>query len=217
MAPPKLYMVDVSPAVRAVLLTAKAIGITLQYKEVTYKKPEDFINAFLQNIPNHSLPILVDNGYISWNSHAIIAFLIGKYGNDDDLYPREHIQRTVIDQRLHFNSDVISANLSCIVRRMLKSRHSHIPTDISNNLQEAYDFLEEFLENQEWMAGNHLTIADLSLISTVTSADILVPIDYKKYQNIFAWVKRCQNLPYYKEANQVGLDNFKALIKNLQV
>ncbi|KAK4877117.1 hypothetical protein RN001_009623 [Aquatica leii] len=216
MGPPKLYMVDVSPEVRAVLLTAKAIGITIDLKIIPYSNPDEFASVFLKQIPQHSSPFLIDNGYVIWNSQAIIAFLIGKYANDDSLYPREHIQRTIIDQRLHFSTDVIFANLSCIVRRMIKRGISHTPTDMAYTLREAYDFLEEFLENQKWVAGEHLTIADLCLIPTVTSADILVPIDPVKYPNIWSWIKSCQDLPYYKEGNQIGLDNFKRLIKTLR-
>jgi len=217
MAPPKLYMVDVSPPVRTVLLTAKAIGITLEHKEIYYSKPEQFAPAFLKLNPQTAVPTLVDNGYIIWDSHAIIAYLIGKYANDDTLYPRDHLQRTIIDERLHFDSEVVFANISCIVRHMIKCGIKTIPRDAIENLKEAYDFLEESLEDHQWMAGDTVTIADLSLIPSVTSADILLPIDNVKYPKISAWLKRSQALPYYQEANQVGLDNFKNLIKNLQM
>lgn len=138
MAPPKLYMVDVSPPVRSVLLTAKAIGITLDYKQPNFSKSDKLAPAFLkvrmpkkrngpffkylfefQQIPQRTVPTLVDNGYIIWDSHHILAFLIGKYANDDTLYPRENIQRTIIDQRLHFDSEVLFANISCIVVSIL--------------------------------------------------------------------------------------------------
>ncbi|KAF5299885.1 hypothetical protein FQA39_LY11422 [Lamprigera yunnana] len=215
MAPPKLYVIDISPQVRSVLLTAKAIGLTLNYEIVSYNTPEEIASVFIKKISHHSLPILVDNGYIIWDSQAIIAFLIGKYANDDSLYPRDHIKRTIIDQRINFNVDVVLANLSFIVRRVVKSGVSHIPTDIADNLKEAYNFLEEFLQDQKWMACNHLTIADFYFIPTVTSADILIPIDAIKYPNICSWLKRCQELSYYKEANQIGLDNFKTVIRRI--
>ncbi|KAF5272960.1 hypothetical protein FQA39_LY18772 [Lamprigera yunnana] len=195
MAPPKLYVIDISPQVRSVLLTAKAIGLTLNYEIVSYNTPEEIASVFIKKISHHSLPILVDNGYIIWDSQAIIAFLIGKYANDDSLYPRDHIKRTIIDQRINFNVDVVLANLSFIV--------------------EAYNFLEEFLQDQKWMACNHLTIADFYFIPTVTSADILIPVDAIKYPNICSWLKRCQELSYYKEANQIGLDNFKTVIRKI--
>jgi glutathione S-transferase len=51
---------------------------------------------------------LEDSGYVIWDSHAIIAFLVGKYGKDDSLYPRDNPRRSVIDQRLRFDSGVVS-------------------------------------------------------------------------------------------------------------
>lgn len=100
---------------------------------------------------------------------------------------------------------------------MLKCGVKTIPRDEADNLREAYDLLEHFLVDRQWMAGDELTIADLSLIPSVTTADTLVPIDNIKYPNICAWIKRSQALPYYQEANQVGLDNFKNLINTLQM
>lgn len=100
---------------------------------------------------------------------------------------------------------------------MIKCGTKTIPREIADNLREAYDFLEEFLEEHQWMAGDQLTIADLSLISSVTTADILVAIDPMKYQKIWTWIKRCQALPYYEDGNQIGLDNFKQFIKTLQM
>lgn len=61
------------------------------------------------------------------------------------------------------------------------------------------------------MAGEALTIADLCLIATVSSTDILVPVKGSKYPKLCAWIKRMQELAYYRESNGVGLQSFKKL------
>lgn len=45
---PKLYMVEPSPAVRSVLLTAKAIGITLDLVPVDLSKGEHLTPEYLK-------------------------------------------------------------------------------------------------------------------------------------------------------------------------
>ncbi|KAF2901361.1 hypothetical protein ILUMI_04819, partial [Ignelater luminosus] len=115
MAPPKLYMIDLSPPVRTVLLTEKALGITLDHKIVTFTKQEQLAPDFLRLSPQHTIPTLVDNGYVIWDSHAIIAYLIGKYANDDSLYPKHYEKRATIDQRLSFDSEVVFHNIRNIL------------------------------------------------------------------------------------------------------
>ncbi|KAF5270018.1 hypothetical protein FQR65_LT05817 [Abscondita terminalis] len=213
---PILYYNEVSPPVRSVLLTAKALGLELEMVPINLFTGEHLKPEFVKKNPQHTVPTLEDNGHFIWDSHAINMYLCDKYGKDDSLYPKDLIKRGIVNQRLFFNASVMQPRTAAVVRRMIKRGISHIPTDVADNLRESYDFLEEFLENQKWVAGDRLTIADLCLIPAITSADILVPIDPIKYPNVVTWIGKCQGLPYYKEGNQIGLDNFKNLISTLR-
>lgn len=58
--------------------------------------------------PQHTIPTLVDDDFIIWDSHAIAGYLVGKYSSDDDsLYPKEPKKRALVDQRLHFDSGIL--------------------------------------------------------------------------------------------------------------
>lgn len=57
------------------------------------------------------MPTLDDDGYYLWDSHAITAYLVGKYGKDDSLYPKDLKKRGTVDQRLHFDSGVLFPRL----------------------------------------------------------------------------------------------------------
>lgn len=41
-------------------------------------------------------------------SHAIMTYLVGKYSKSDALYPKDLNKRAMVDQRLYFNSSVLS-------------------------------------------------------------------------------------------------------------
>lgn len=45
---PKLYIFDGSPAVRAAMITAKALGIELELQRIDYLKQEHLSSAFLK-------------------------------------------------------------------------------------------------------------------------------------------------------------------------
>lgn len=77
---------------------------------------------------------------------------------------------------------------------------------------EVYEFLERFLDDNEWIAGNFVSIADYSLIATVSSIDTLVPLDKEKFVKVAKWIGKCETLPEY-EANKEGLKQLEALIE----
>ena len=59
----------------------------------------------------------------------------------------------------------------------------------------------------QYVVGEHFTIADCSLLSSVTFLES-VEYDLSHYPNIEQWIARCKALPFYDECNQ-GFDVWK--------
>lgn len=87
----------------------------------------------------------------------------------------------------------------------------------ANAASEAFAFLEAFLENHKWMAGEQMTIADLCIGASVTSLATVHSVEklmnHDKYPRLHAWLNRLKALPYYEEANGIGLEKLKAFVK----
>jgi glutathione S-transferase len=47
-----------------------------------------------------------------------------------------------------------------------------ITEDKTKKLEEAFEFLNTFLADSEYVAGNALTVADISLVASVTSMQV---------------------------------------------
>lgn len=74
--------------------------------------------------------------------------------------------------------------------------------------------MEKFLNGHKWIAGtDNITIADFSLMTTVQTLDVLVPIDEKRFPYLLKWIKRVKETNYYDEENESGLQSFKKLLK----
>ncbi|KAF7265326.1 hypothetical protein GWI33_021309 [Rhynchophorus ferrugineus] len=208
---PTLYMSEISPSCRAVLMTARILGLTLKVKKMDLSKQEQFSPNFLKINPQHTIPTLCDNGFIIWDSHAIIAFLVGKYGNDDQLYSKDIMERALIDQRLHFDSSVVNNFTRTILNPMLYN-NAHISVDEHReSILKTYALMEKFLRSYPWIAGKKLTIADLSLIPSITSLDVIVPISREDYPNLTKWIEKAERLPCYVE-NENGLNLLRDLL-----
>jgi len=207
-------MSEISPSCRAVLMTARVLGLTLKVKKMDLGKNEQLTPHFIKQInPQHTVPTLVDNGFVVWDSHAIIAFLVGKYGNDDELYSRDVMERALIDQRLHFDSSVVNNFIRAILNPMLYDKTSINVDDYKVPVLKIYALMEKFLRSFPWIAGKKLTIADLSLIPSITSLNVLMPIDKADYPNLASWLERAEHLPCYVE-NQNGLNKLSDLLQS---
>lgn len=81
-------------------------------------------------------------------------------------------------------------------------------------LDEALGFLDVFLEGCTFAAGNTLTIADCSLIASISSIQA-VGWDLTPYANVSAWVSRCAlEIPDFQEANAKGAEAFGKAVRS---
>jgi glutathione S-transferase len=58
-----------------------------------------------------------------------------------------------------------------------------IPEEKKTNIRNAYAFLETFLEGNDYLAGNHYTIADMCCIATVSSIVVIFIFAFTFFQN----------------------------------
>ncbi|EDW36411.1 GL17783 [Drosophila persimilis] len=213
---PVLYYTPRSPPCRAVLLTAAALGLELDLRAVNVKAGEHLTAEFLKLNPQHTIPVLDDNGTVVSDSHIICSYLADKFGGaSDSLYPRDPAQRRTVDARLYYDCGHIFPRIRFIVEPVIYFGVSDVPADRVVYLQKAYDGLEHCLASGPYLAGDKLTIADLCCIASVSTAEAFAPLEAAKYPLLAEWVKRLQALPYYQKSNQEGLDLLVNLVKGL--
>lgn len=84
---------------------------------------------FLQINPQHTVPTVVDDGFVMAESRAINAYLVDAHKPDDTTYPADPKARFIIDHRLFFDASVFSARMVDAIVSIFKC-HAII---ISNN------------------------------------------------------------------------------------
>ncbi|XP_037949756.1 glutathione S-transferase 1-like [Teleopsis dalmanni] len=209
-----LYGTDLSPPVRACLLTLKALDLPFEYKIVDLKSGEHYGEEFTKRNPQHTVPLLNDGDAWIWDSHAICAYLVDKYGKDDSLYPKDLLKRAVVNQRMFFEASILFMSLRNASRPMWLNKHTVLLKEKLDNIKEGYGVMEDFLKGNNYATGNTLTIADFSCVSTLSTLRAFIDIDANKYPNMHAWLQRVSQLPYYEEANGKGSSQYEAFIKH---
>ncbi|XP_017491404.1 PREDICTED: glutathione S-transferase 1 [Rhagoletis zephyria] len=209
-----LYGNKLSPPVRAVLLTLNALNLDFEFRVLDLFAKEQLQPEFLKKNPQHTVPALEDGEHIVVDSHAIAAYLVRKYGKDDTLYPEDFHARAIVDQRLYYEAATLFATcLKPITGPLFHENVTEVPKQKLDQISEAYTTLEAFFSQGPYVAGENLTIADFSIVSTVSSFNAaFVPISKDKWPRLAEWLKRLEALPYYAEANGAGLKMYAALI-----
>lgn len=159
------------------------------------------------------MPTLNDNNYILTDSHAICPYLVGKYAADEALYPKELQVRAKINQRLHFDTDILFHALENGFVPILYEGACKIKPSTLVEIENIYELLEKFLNNQAFLVSDIISVADFSCITSITQLDIIYPIN-DKFVNIQAWINRIAQLPYYDELNGKVIAEIKVWIES---
>ncbi|XP_044741249.1 glutathione S-transferase D7-like [Chrysoperla carnea] len=210
-----LYYFPPSPPCRAVMLTAKAVGVKLNLKLLNITEGEHMNAEFVKLNPEHTIPTIVDNGVVAWESRAIMSYLVDMYAENDSLYPKDPQQRLMVDQRLYFD---IGTLYNRLVNYFIPVAFAGAKPDENQRLkvEEALQTLNKLLESYEWVAGFGMTIADITIIVSVSTAEA-VGFNISKFSNVSEWYERCKKAlqPFeYEEINQVGANTLGGIFRS---
>ncbi|EDV98897.1 glutathione S-transferase 1 [Drosophila grimshawi] len=208
-----LYGVDISPPVRACLLTLKALELPFEYKVLNLAGGENRSPEYLKLNPLGTVPVLDDKGTVIYDSHAICSYLCDKYAKTDALYPKDLVKRAGVNQRLFFDASVLYKSVWNVAIGFWRSGHTVVEKEKVDNIHDALRQTELLLE-KSYIAGDTLTIADLCCAATVTSMSLVFDIDPQQYPKITAWLARLGQLPYFEKFNNVGAKQYTGLMRS---
>ncbi|XP_019891139.1 glutathione S-transferase 4-like [Musca domestica] len=205
------YYLPLSAPCRSVLMTAKALGIELNKKLLNLFEGEHLKPEFLKINPQHTIPTLVDNGFALWESRAIMVYLVEKYGKQDDpLYPSCPKKRALINQRLYFDMGTLYQGFANYFYPQFKEKKPADP-ELFKKFEVTLDFLNTFLSESKYAAGDSLTLADLALLASVSTFEA-VNIDVSKYEHIARWYALVKETAPGADENWAGALEMKTLI-----
>ncbi len=200
----KLYHNPLSPNVRRVRLTAAVLGITLEEHALDFAKGEHKSPAFLAMNPNGAVPTLVDGDFALSESRAIMQYLASKKP-ESGLLPRDEMARADVTRWQFWDASHFSPHLATIAfERLLKSMfglgepNEAKITEALTHYRRFAAVLDERLAKSQYLVGNALTIADLTVASSLMYAKQAgVPV--AEFPNVEAWFGRISALDGWKQ------------------
>jgi glutathione S-transferase len=153
-------------------------------------KAEHRSPTFKKHNPMGKVPALIDGETSVWDSHAICIYLAEKYSQDDSLYPKDLLKRTQVNQILFFEASYLFQRFYEILIPLYFGINKEIPKNKIAEVNEAYSIIESFFDHgKNYLCGEEMTIADLSVWSTLLSLRKLIEIDNEKFFKVNKWLE----------------------------
>lgn len=199
----KLYCFPLSPNTRKVLAVVHALALDVELVVVDLLKGEQMNVDFIRLNPNHKTPTLQDGDFVLWESNAIMQYLASQKPRNT-LWPADpkaqaDISRWQCWQLAHWGA----ACETLIFERMLKALLNLGEPDTAEIKKGEERFnahaavLNGHLKGREWLVGNQMTLADLSVGSYLMYAEA-AQFPWTPYDEIRRWYNALEQVEAWR-------------------
>ena len=197
----KLYVLPPSPRAFKVIALKNHLGIECEMHIVDLAKGDQLTPEYIAMNPNKKMPVLEDDGFVLWESNAILFYMAAKHPDrglwPTDLKAQADVLRWLAWESAHWDAE------SCGMVAYEKASKAVLglgppdPAFIARGEQNFDRFaavLNDHLKGHKWLMGNQLTIADFSIGAWIPTAERMeLPVG--KFNKILRWYKGLAALP----------------------
>jgi glutathione S-transferase len=149
--------------------------------------------------PNGLVPTIEDDGFVLWESHAIVRYLAAKHG-EGSLWPQDLRARADADRWMDWTSSSFAAAYRPVfwnlVRTPAEKRDMKAIEDGVKKCGELFGMVESALAKRPFLAGGTLTMGDIPL-GCFVHVWLKLPIERPKHTKLEAWHQRLLERPGY--------------------
>jgi glutathione S-transferase len=195
MNPIRLYRFALSGHCHRAELMLALLGLPYQPVDIDLRAGEQRSPEFLRRNPLGLVPVIEDGGACIADSNAILVYLATRYDSSGRWYPREPAAAARVQQWLSLAAGPLA--FGAAAARVIKVFGA--PLDWQRAAKIAGDLfghMERHLENRQFLANEHPTIADVAMYSYTAHAPE-GEISLAPYAAVRAWLSRIEALPNF--------------------
>lgn len=198
----KLWVFPASPRAFKVLFAAHQLGVDYELKFINLFKGEQNAPEYRAINPHGRMPTLEDGDYVLWESNTIVNYLAAKAG----ALPKDDKARLAIEKWQFWESSHWDPMCAIFVfERFVKGalgRGAADPAEIARGttlFERNAPALDAQLQKHRYVAGEHFTVADISLGAAFAASEIAqFPIE--PYRGIQRWQAELASMPGWQKA-----------------
>lgn len=210
-----LYHSEPSPPCRAVRIVAKKIGVEVNLIKVDLVAGAHKTAEFERMNPSKAVPVIVDDGFLLSESRVIITYLVDRYSPGHELYPLDAKKRAEIHRVLFLTAELFQRS-KAIAKPVFYDNKWPIPDEPIQNYLELLTALEKLATGRKFLAGDEMSVADISFICDLTVLTDLLKVEICAVApGIKNWMGRMKTvLPEYEELITKPVNEFKKLVES---
>lgn len=201
----KLHVFPPSPRAFKVLATAAYLKLDYEVCPVDFTRGTHRTPEFTALNPNQRMPVLEDDGFVLWESNAILQYLAQKRP-ESGLLPQEPHQRALVNQwqfwdLAHWDPVCSTFVFERIAKKVLMGQEPDAAEIIKaeQRLARVAPILDAQLARHRFIVGDNVTVADFSLGAALNvSQSAGIPVD--GYSNMSRWYEDLIELPGWRKS-----------------
>jgi glutathione S-transferase len=218
----KLYLYPPSPRVVGIVALKNHLGLDCELRSIDLGRGDQLAPDYVALNPNGKIPALEDEGFVLWESNAILFYLAARRPESGlwpaDLRGQADVMRWLAWESAHWDAE--SCGMVAFEKASRPVLGSGKPdaafiTRGEQNFARFAAVLDQHLQKNEWLIGGRLTIADFSIGALVPIAGSLkLPID--RFAAIGRWYESLASLPAWRAAIVAKDSAVAALLETLR-
>jgi glutathione S-transferase len=156
---------------------------------------------YLRLNPNGKVPTLVDGETVVWESNTILRYLSNKLAGGAALYPSDPAERSQVERWMDWQLASLNAPYLGVFREAKKKEDERAASFAADakELTAQLELLEKGTAGRPWIAGAHLSIADICLGPIIDRA-LAFPVSLPAIPGVRAWRDRVVAREAYKKS-----------------
>lgn len=137
----------------------------VEYEREDWGKPlrDPNVPEYLALNPNALVPTIVDDGFVLWESHAILRYLAAQA--DSGLWPADARQRAAVDQWMSWQAGELNPAWNYVVQAKLRNNPANQdPAEIAASIAawaRKMRILEAQMRGRDYVANDRFSLADI--------------------------------------------------------
>lgn len=190
-----------SSNVMKVIWLLEELGLPYERKDIGGKFGGNDTPEYRALNPNGVVPTLVEDGFVLWESNAILRYLAAAHPEGHRFWPRDLHKRANIDRWMDWQQTTLGPPMTVVfwglVRTPPEKRDLAAIAKAQSRLGELYGMLDAVLATNDYIGGPDLSVADMAIgvhLHRWMSFDITRPAQ----KHVESWYSRLLARPAFK-------------------